>query len=106
MIFPLAQLVERLDTWIYLLHIAYNINKPPPPFTSRHFSQATVSIKLSNFLIYLCNFDLSCPILEKDCFIENLYTDSCLVLLISGFYLFLFILLFFNLVLFRPSLER
>ena len=38
-----------------------------------YFSQAAISNKTSNFLICFCSFDLSCPILEKDKFIENLY---------------------------------
>ena len=37
--------------------------------------QAIVSIKISNFLICLCCFDLSCPIILSKCYI--LY---CLVL--------------------------
>ena len=41
-----------------------------------HFSQATISIKIHNFLICFSTFDLSCPILEKDNFIENV---SCLI---------------------------
>ena len=39
-----------------------------------YFYQAAVAIKISNLLICFCRFDLSCPILEKDIFIENLYT--------------------------------
>ena len=38
-----------------------------------HFYQAAVAIKISNLLISFCSFDLSCPILEKDIFIERLY---------------------------------
>ena len=38
-----------------------------------HSSQAAVSFKISNFLTCICSFDLSCPILEKDNFIENVY---------------------------------
>ena len=30
-------------------------------------------IKINNLLICFCSFDLSCLILEKDNFIENLY---------------------------------
>ena len=37
------------------------------------FYQAAVAVKIGNVLIYFCTFDLSCPILEKDIFIENLY---------------------------------
>ena len=44
------------------------------------FSQATISIKISNFLICFCSFDLSCPILEKDNFNKSKKL-SCLVLL-------------------------
>ena len=32
-----------------------------------------IAIKISNLLIYFCSFELSCPILEKDNFIEHLY---------------------------------
>ena len=56
------------------------------------FSQATISFKISNFLICFCCCDLSCPILEKDTFIENLYIVLCCVLLNS--------VLFFNFVCF------
>ena len=42
-----------------------------------HLYQAAVVINMSNFLICFCSFDLSCPILEKDIFIENVYM-SCL----------------------------
>ena len=38
-----------------------------------HFYQAAIAIKISNLYICLCNFDLSCPILEKDILIENVY---------------------------------
>ena len=38
-----------------------------------HFYQAAVAVKRSNLLICFCRFDLSCPTLEKDSFIENLY---------------------------------
>ena len=31
-----------------------------------YFSQATISIKISNLLICFCSFDLFCPILEKE----------------------------------------
>ena len=45
-----------------------------------HFFQAAVAIKISNFFICFCRFDLSCPILEQDSFIENLYIVlSCLI---------------------------
>ena len=45
----------------------------------RHFYQAIVAIKISNFLICFCSFELFCPILEKDNFIENVYLVlSCL----------------------------
>ena len=37
------------------------------------FYLAAVAIKISNLLICFCSFDLSCPILEKDIFIEKLY---------------------------------
>ena len=36
-----------------------------------HFCQPSVSIKISNLLICFCSFDLSCPILEKDNYINN-----------------------------------
>ena len=42
-------------------------------FFLHHFSQATISFKISNFLICFCSFDLSCPILEKDNFIKRYY---------------------------------
>ena len=40
------------------------------------FNQAAAVIKISNLLICFCSFDLSCPILEKDSFIEH----YCIVL--------------------------
>ena len=37
-------------------------------------------IQISNLIISFCSFDLSCPILEKDNFIENVYLVlSCLI---------------------------
>ena len=45
-----------------------------------HFCQAAVSIKISKLLICFCSFDLSCPILEKNNFIKNVYIVlSCLI---------------------------
>ena len=41
----------------------------------RHYSQAAVSIKISNLLLCLCSFELSCPILEKYNFIERSYIE-------------------------------
>ena len=42
--------------------------------------KATEPIKISNSLICFCSFDLSCPILEKDNFIEFFYiVTSCLI---------------------------
>ena len=39
-----------------------------------------VAVKISNSLICFCSFDLSCPILENDSFIENVYILlSCLI---------------------------
>ena len=38
-----------------------------------HCCHAAVSIKISNLPICFCSFDLSCPLQEKDNFIENLY---------------------------------
>ena len=35
--------------------------------------QAAIVIKVSNLFICFCSFDLSCPILEKDNFIETFY---------------------------------
>ena len=32
-----------------------------------------VAMNISNFLICFCSFDLSCPILEKDNFMKNMY---------------------------------
>ena len=40
------------------------------------YSQAGSSVKISNLLFCFCSFSLSCAILEKDNFIENL----CIVL--------------------------
>ena len=40
---------------------------------SLHFYQVAVAIKISNLLTCFCSFDLSCPILEKEIVIENLY---------------------------------
>ena len=44
-----------------------------------HFYQAAVAIKICNLLICFCSFDLSCPTLEKDSYIEKVL--SCLVAL-------------------------
>ena len=35
------------------------------------FYQAAVAVKINNVLICFCRLDLSCPILEKDIFIEH-----------------------------------
>ena len=46
----------------------------------RYFSQAAVSVKISNLLSCFCSFDLSCSILEIDNFMKNLYIVlSCLI---------------------------
>ena len=42
-------------------------------FSLYHFYHAAIAIKISNLLICFCSFDFSCPILEKDSFVENLY---------------------------------
>ena len=57
------------------------------PLASQDWSQATVSIKIRNLLICFCSFDLSCPVLEKLNFIENVYTVFLLnsVILKLGF---------------------
>ena len=40
--------------------------------------QAAVMVEISILLICFCGFDLFCPLLDKDIFIENLYiTLSC-----------------------------
>ena len=49
-------------------------------FFKTNFSQAAVSIKMSNVLICFCSFDLSCPIVKKVNFMKNLIL-YCLVLL-------------------------
>ena len=49
--------------------------------------QKTFSVKINNFHIYFCSFDLSWSILEKDNFINNLY-------IVLSYY----IVFFFNLV--------
>ena len=42
--------------------------------------QAAIAIKISNLLICFCSFDLSCPILEKYSFFENVYIVlSCFI---------------------------
>ena len=59
------------------------------------FSQAAVSVKISNLFICFCGFYLSCPILEKDNFIENTnIVLSCLIKLLS--FLTLFVLIYFR----------
>ena len=59
----------------------------------RHFSQTTISVKISNFLICVYRFELPCPIHEKDNFIENVYIVlSCLIKIVF----------IFNLVCFEP----
>ena len=41
------------------------------PYLFSHFNQAAVTVEISNLLICFLNFDLSCPILEKDNYIET-----------------------------------
>ena len=55
----------------FSLYTATSPIKPGSPVDCKHFSQATVSVKISNFLIYFCRFALSCPILEKKCFFQS-----------------------------------
>ena len=38
-----------------------------------NFSQAACSVKMTDLFICFCSFNLSCPILEKDNVIGNLY---------------------------------
>ena len=55
--------------------------------------QAAISIKISNLLICICPFDLSCPILHKDNFIKK-YILYRLILLNSVLFLTLLALIF------------
>ena len=48
----------------------------------RDFYQAAVAVKISNLLVYFLSFVLSCPVLEKDSFIE-FFILYCLVSLNS-----------------------
>ena len=41
---------------------------------TNNLCKAAISFKLSNLLIFFCGFDLSCPILEKEHFIKNVFT--------------------------------
>ena len=44
------------------------------------FIMLPFQLRQSNLLIFFCSFDLSCPVLEKDNFIENLYIVlSCVI---------------------------
>ena len=56
------------------------------------FHEAAIAIKISNLLICFCSFDLSCPIREKDIFIEKCV--YCLVSL-NIVLLNLFVLIYF-----------
>ena len=58
-------------------------------YTIKKNIQAAVASKISNLIICFCSFDLSCPILEKDNFIEKLI--YCLVSLNSVLFLTLFV---------------
>ena len=53
------------------------------------FSQAAISIKISNLFICFCSFDLSCPTLEKTKFYQN--NLHCIVLLNSVIFKILFV---------------
>ena len=55
--------------------------------------QAAISVKISNLLICFCSFDLSCPILEKDNFITNLYITLSIL---NSVFLILFVSIKFN----------
>ena len=58
------------------------------------FGVCSFSVKISNLFICFCSFDLPCPILEKDNFIENVcIVLSCLIKLRSLLNLFVSILL-------------
>ena len=45
------------------------LNLPVLQVRNNDFCQAVVSVKISNFLICFCRFDLFSPILDKDRFI-------------------------------------
>ena len=60
-----------------------------------HFSQATVSVKISNFLNCFCSFDFCLVLYLKKTILSKRYILYCLVLSTSGFFFF------FNLVCFQ-----
>ena len=50
------------------------------PSPLENFYQTAVAVKICNLLVCFCSSDLSCPILDKDNFIENLYIVlSCFI---------------------------
>ena len=73
-------------------------------YMKHQFSEIAISNKISNLLICFYNFDLSCPILEKYTFIENLYTVlsrvikwcSFLTLIVSIYFRMLAVLIDFG----------
>ena len=51
-----------------------------PKINNYHFYQAAIAIKISDLLFCFCSFDLFCPILKKDIFIEHLsLVLACLI---------------------------
>ena len=65
------------DIWLRTILIVRERNVL---FNDAYFYQAAITINTSNLFICFCSFDLSCPIREKDNFIENLdIVLSCLI---------------------------
>ena len=52
-----------------------------------HFCQSAISVKINNLLICFCNFDLSCPLLEKCNFIKTIYTVLSFLTLFVSLYI-------------------
>ena len=68
---PQSPLFSRIP--VFSLSILHTSCSYVNIFLRHYFSQASISLKISDLFICFCSFDLSCTILEKDNIIETLY---------------------------------
>ena len=58
---------------LLLFFIIHHLLTSSSFYSILNFSQATVSVKINNFLIFFYSFDLSFSVLENDNSVENVY---------------------------------
>ena len=59
--------------WVFLVFVLILLLLACESMGTAILSPAVISIKISNLLICFCSYKLSCTILEKYNFIENMY---------------------------------